>query len=160
MSFDALSSELERRTNNSGLVFDADGVAVIAKYRDELAAYRARRRWVDVLHRYFLLEKARDYELSILAVAENNYFVLNCFFISACGRYAFWRLVNEQAPEAEHQLAQTCLGNQLGSVDSAAEEVFLDRSVPWVLGSHDQTMPRRTRKMTDKLFVFLQGILR
>ncbi|MCB0360906.1 MAG: hypothetical protein KDD44_14760, partial [Bdellovibrionales bacterium] len=30
-----------------------------------------------------------------------------CFFISACGRYAFWRLINDQAPEAEDKLRAT-----------------------------------------------------
>ena len=41
--------------------------------------------------------------------SESKYFVLNCYFTSACGRYAFWRLINNQAPEAESKLSE--LGN-------------------------------------------------
>lgn len=96
--------DLSQRVTD-GLLFDAEGITLISRFSDELSAYRARRQWVDILGSYFLLEKGRDFEMSVLANPESEYFVLNCFFTSACGRYAFWRLINEQAPEAESKLS-------------------------------------------------------
>ncbi|HQH27859.1 MAG TPA: hypothetical protein PLP17_10730 [Oligoflexia bacterium] len=87
-----------------GLVFDADGITLLGKYTDELAAHRAKKRWVDVLGSYFLLERDRDYDLWVNGSLDDRCFVLSCSFVSACGRYAFWRLVNRQAPEAEDKL--------------------------------------------------------
>jgi len=103
LDFDSTSTDLSKM--KSGLLFDAEGVTLISRCSDELAAYRIRRQWSEVLANYFLLEQERDYEMSILSLPENNYHVLNCFFISACGRYAFWRLINDQAPEAELKLS-------------------------------------------------------
>lgn len=101
LRYDTSRSELAKR---SGLIFDAEGVTLIARCNDELSAYRAKKNWVLVLKSYFLLELERDYELSVLASPEQGYFTVSCFFISACGRYAFWRLINDQAPEAELKL--------------------------------------------------------
>ncbi|MBL7663428.1 hypothetical protein JNK13_11815 [bacterium] len=89
------------------LSFDADGTTLIGRYTDELSAYRAKRKWIEILKKHFLLDQGRDYELSILVNPVNKYFALNCYFTSACGRYAFWRLVNNQAPEAELNLTSS-----------------------------------------------------
>jgi hypothetical protein len=105
MAFDYNPTGAELHSQKSGLLFDADGVTLIARLKDELSAYRMRKTWKEVLAGYFLLEQERDYEMSIVCVPEHDYFVLNCFFISACGRYAFWRLMNDQAPEAELKLS-------------------------------------------------------
>jgi hypothetical protein len=87
-----------------GLIYDAEGVTLIGKYTDELSAHRARREWQSILSSHFLLESDRDYELKTFCELEDNQFLLSCTFMSACGRYAFWRLVNRQAPEAEGKL--------------------------------------------------------
>ena len=87
-----------------GLIYDAEGVPLFGKYQDELSAHRARRDWQAVLGSHFLLENERDYELSVFSSLEEGQFLLSCNFVSACGRYAFWRLVNRQAPEAEQRL--------------------------------------------------------
>lgn len=87
-----------------GLIYDAEAVTLFGKYQDELSAYRARREWQTVLGSHFLLERERDYDLLVFSSLEDNQFVLSCNFVSACGRYAFWRLVNRQAPEAEQKL--------------------------------------------------------
>ena len=105
MSFDirAQLKESDNR-NKPGLVFDADTITLIGKFSDELAAYRARRKWREVLTTYFLLEHDRDYEMQIQHQSEASEWTLRCEFQSACGRYAFWRLINRQAPEAELKL--------------------------------------------------------
>ncbi len=164
MSLDAQISTVVKRNGPNGLIFDADGVTLIGKYGDELSAYRARRRWVDILHRYFLLEKKRDYELSVLSCPENDYFALNCFFISACGRYAFWRLINDQSPEAETQLAENSELDEEQMNYCAElpfeEADFIDQ-LPWILDAGEtKHSQRRTRKVTERLIGFLQGILR
>ena len=87
-----------------GLIYDAEGVTLFGKYSDELSAHRAKREWQEVLGSHFLLENERDYELGAFCSLEENQFLLSCNFVSACGRYAFWRLVNRQAPEAEQRL--------------------------------------------------------
>lgn len=87
-----------------GLVYDAEGVTLFGKYTDQLSTYRAKREWQTILASHFLLEPDRDYELRTHCSIDEDQFVLSCSFVSACGRYAFWRLVNRQAPEAEQKL--------------------------------------------------------
>ena len=127
--------DLSHRVSD-GLLFDAEGITLISRFTDELSAYRARRQWVDILGSYFLLEKARDFEMSVLCNPENDYFVLNCFFTSACGRYAFWRLINEQAPEAESKLSEfSGSTRRAGSYFSSLFGTFGDsKPAPAVLG--------------------------
>ncbi len=87
-----------------GLIFDADGVCLFGKHQDEMSAWRSKRRWVEVLHDYFLLELERDYDIEVISDLHTMTFAVSCTFSSACGRYAFWRLINHQAPEAEKKL--------------------------------------------------------
>lgn len=98
------SSHLARGSQTRGLIFDAESNAIIGKFSDELAAYRARRNWIGILAEDFLLEKQRDYEMSVIAASQGTFYLLACSFTSACGRYAFWRLVNRQAQESERRL--------------------------------------------------------
>jgi len=88
----------------NGLIFDADGVNLFGKYQDEMSAWRGKKEWIEVLHDYFLLEPQRDYEINVISNLNNLTFCLKCNFTSACGRYAFWRLINHQAAEAEKKL--------------------------------------------------------
>lgn len=88
----------------SSLIYDTDSIALIGQYKDELSAYRARRKWTETLSNYFLLENEKDFSLKIVPSQTSSYFLLECLFSSACGRYAFWRLINYQAPEAEDEL--------------------------------------------------------
>lgn len=109
MALGASFSDLTVTKGEQGLIFDAEGVTLVGRFGDELSAYRARKQWRDVLKTYFLLEEQRDYEMSVMSSPENRYNLLSCFFTSACGRYAFWRLINDQAPEAEEKLSQANL---------------------------------------------------
>ncbi len=104
MALESRTTNLDLSKFKPGLIFDADGIMLLGKYSDELAAHRAKKQWIEVLHSYFLLDRERDYNLWVSGSLVNQYFVLNCSFISACGRYAFWRLVNRQAPDAENKL--------------------------------------------------------
>ena len=87
-----------------GLIYDAEEVTLAAKYCDEMAAHRSKKYWVEILDAYFLLEPERDFKLMISSNSASADHMVNCVFTSACGRYAFWRLVNQQAPEAEKKL--------------------------------------------------------
>jgi len=100
----ATTSSIDLSRAKPGLIYDAEGVTLFGKYQDELSAYRARREWQTIFSGHFLLENERDYEMSVFSSLEDNQFILAACFTSACGRYAFWRLVNRQAPEAEQKL--------------------------------------------------------
>lgn len=86
------------------LEFDALGVILRGVYGDELSAFRAKRAWIRALDQNFLLDEGHDYEMKTRPNLEDRKFVLNCSFVSACGRYAFWRLINDQAPEVQYLL--------------------------------------------------------
>ncbi len=97
------SIELTREIAFPGDVrFDPEQVILQGVYRDQLSAYRARKIWVETLSSNFLLEAGHDYEVCVESKVSEGVFFLNCNFTSACGRYAFWRLTNEQAPEAQY----------------------------------------------------------
>ncbi len=104
MSVESNNDVLQYTKYKEGLIYDAESVILAGKYSDEMSAHRAKKTWIDVLGSYFLLESERDYELWVTTDITKEYFVVHCCFISACGRYAFWRLVNQQAPEAESKL--------------------------------------------------------
>ncbi len=84
--------------------FDAELIMLEGRYSDELCAHRARRGWTKIFMSSFLLEKEHDFELSVVACQEDECYALRCTFVSACGRYAFWRLTHGQAIEAQYQL--------------------------------------------------------
>jgi len=91
--------------------FDPDRVILQGQYRDQLSAYRAKKNWVETLTANFLLEEGHDYELSVDSRVADGLFILHCGFTSACGRYAFWRLTNEQAPEAQYLIETAHIPN-------------------------------------------------
>lgn len=123
------------------LTYDADNVTLVGRYVDELTAYRFRREWVDILAGYFLLERERDYDIAI-DCEENSkketVFLLKATFNSACGRYAFWRLINRQAPDAEQ-----LLGGRSGKTTDTNDSIFNtflskneDLDYPWFMDDH------------------------
>jgi hypothetical protein len=95
--------ELNKEVFPTGDVrFDAERISLQGVYGDQLSAYRAKRGWVDALERCFLLEADHDYTLEARSDFGELRFSLACTFHTACARYAFWRLTNEQAPEAQY----------------------------------------------------------
>ena len=85
-----------------GLHFDSERVSLKGVYIDQISAYRAKRGWLEALERCFLLEKGQDFQLNVCSNYEKGEFSIECLFDSACGRYAFWRLTHDQAPEAQY----------------------------------------------------------
>lgn len=84
-----------------GLWYDPDRLMLEGVYNDEVTAYRARKRWVSALERNFLLEESLDFNLRVNNARYSSYFKVRCDFLTACGRYAFWRLTHHQAPEVQ-----------------------------------------------------------
>jgi hypothetical protein len=87
---------------NTCVCFDPENVRLEGFYGDQISAYRARRMWVEALERCFLLDLGHDFEVTVHSDLPNSRFKLRCEFVTACARYAFWRLTNQQAPEAQY----------------------------------------------------------
>ncbi|RMG41448.1 MAG: hypothetical protein D6719_08500 [Candidatus Dadabacteria bacterium] len=85
-----------------GVCFDPDNVVLEGVYRDQLSAYRAKRTWIQTFESTFLLDPEYDFEIYVVSDSLRSIFILRCQFITACARYAFWRLTNGQAPEAQY----------------------------------------------------------
>lgn len=97
--------ELTREITFPGdISFDLETVTLHGSYADQLSAYRARKIWVSTLENCFLLEQGQDFVVSIRSNLTDGNFGIICSFISACARYAFWRLTNNQAPEAQYMI--------------------------------------------------------
>ena len=147
----ALDINSLRFDSKPALVFDAEAVTLTGHYLDELGAYRARREWMDILNSFFLLEKDRDYEMEVVYSESDDLYFLDCVFVSACGRYAFWRLINNQAPEAENRLGSLSASSDTASFLSNLfrSPVGNKKSDPWVISApnSDET-PSRERKPT------------
>lgn len=94
-----------------GVYFNADAVTLQGSYKDELSAFRARRGWIEALEANFLLEEKHDFSCRISGVSEQEAYLLTCNFTSACARYAFWRLTNGQAPEAQYLIETSHIPN-------------------------------------------------
>ena len=90
--------ELDQR----GVCFDPDNISLYGTYTDELSAYRARKLWAETLEANFLLEESHDFTVTVSSSLQAGRFRVSCSFLTACARYAFWRLTNNQAPEAQY----------------------------------------------------------
>lgn len=103
-------SEVEAPQNLSipspqgGVWFDPERIVLEGNYSDQITAYRAKRRWARAFESNFLLETSHDFKLSVVQQEEGEEFRLKCEFLTACGRYAFWRLTHNQAPEVQFLL--------------------------------------------------------
>lgn len=106
MNFDLASEHLvelaEEFDSPVEVLFDSEKVTLEGVYTDEISAYRAKRIWTDVFETNFLLDSGDDFAFSTEKEPSDHKFMLICNFRSACGRYAFWRLVNNQAPECQY----------------------------------------------------------
>ncbi len=153
------------KTQN-GLVYDADAALLIGTYSNELAAYRARKVWAEVLTSYFLLDNERDYEIWVTPVEDDtDYFLLSCVFNSACGRYAFWRVINEQSPEAEQKLSLDHEHNKrlskswFSSRNKSCQKVASssEETVPWVMNSsEEEDVDAQAKSFIEYLVGFLK----
>lgn len=95
--------ELTREIGFPGdVTFDPEQVTLQGTYGDQLSLYRARRAWKETFESCFLLDPGHDFEIRVSSSVAEGRFTLVCSFLTACGRYAFWRLTSEQAPEAQY----------------------------------------------------------
>ena len=87
-----------------GVKFDPDRVTLEGYYADELSPFRAKRIWTEILETNFLLDSGHDFSMHVeqKSDSDQNAYVLVCKFLTACARYAFWRITNNQAPEAQY----------------------------------------------------------
>ena len=67
-------------------------------YSNEIRRQYAKRSWEKELGSNFLLDRGHDYEL--VKYEGCGYYKLLCDFKTACGRYAYWRLTNDKAPDS------------------------------------------------------------
>jgi len=94
--------ELSRRIGlDSPVRFDPETSALAGVYTDELAVHRAKRGWCQVLESHFVLERGQDFTLEIVEDPNTRRYLMRCEFVSACGKSAFWRITNHQAPETQ-----------------------------------------------------------
>lgn len=85
-----------------GVSYDPEHITLEGIYTDQLSAYRAKKVWQETLETNFLLESEHDFALKVCSRSIEHRFILRCEFLTACARYAFWRLTNNQAPEAQY----------------------------------------------------------
>lgn len=117
-----------------GVTYDTHTATLVGNFHDEMAAYRTRRTWAKILQEHFLLELGRDYEVSIRIDSVNGRSIVECCFTSACGRYAFWRLLNKQAPEAAEELLKVAKVKKAKRKDSASQPQH-----PWILQGYEES---------------------
>jgi hypothetical protein len=110
-----------------GLWYDPERLVIEGVYQDEVTAYRARRRWIEALEKNFLLEESLDFSLKVRRSRGGKNFRVRCDFLTACGRYAFWRLTHHQAPEVQFLLETAHLPHSIPSF-SPVEDEFEEES--------------------------------
>jgi len=135
--------------SNNTMTYNTDNISIISQFADEMSVYRCRRTWTEILGNHFLLEKDRDFKMDILI--SESLFQLTCEFNSACGRYAFWRLINHQAPEAERKL----ISSGYPESEFCSEELSEDQLVSPLIMSGGVTEPIRRRKSIPKKLIEL-----
>lgn len=143
-----------------GVSFDSDNITLHGAYEDELSAYRARRVWQEVLEETFLLEGEHDFVSLVSPSEESHAYILTCRFTSACARYAFWRITNNQAPEAQY-IIETA---HIPQCDSRAQELILAPDLRPAREDRMETMePRgegRFKHSINDLFALLRRKIR
>lgn len=106
-----------------GLTYNADRLCIEGNYSDELSQHRARKTWCTILETDFLLIPEADFQFTMEKDLEQNQFQIACAFKSACGRYAFWRLINEQVPEVQFLLETAHLSHRFKDYTSIIEQM-------------------------------------
>lgn len=126
--------------------FDSETAALEGAYPDELSAHRARKVWVDILESNFLLEKNHDFQLKVDGSASDGAFALRCDFLTACGRYAFWRLTNDQAPEAQYGIETAHIPNAESMYDAIMTAPDMQRQPQLYVSEIERELSRGREK--------------
>jgi hypothetical protein len=139
--------------------FDLERLSIRGVYGDQLSAYRAKRIWAEAFQDQFLLDNEHDFRLFVVSNVEQHSFMLSCEFLSACGRYAFWRLTHNQAPDVQYvvetgHLPHCSVKLALGGSDSTE----FDPYVPTIQG--DTYFPIRPRSTLGTLASVFRSMFR
>lgn len=99
-------------TNNSRaveqsprLTFSQNEMSLSMQFVDEISAYRARRKWIELLKVQLLVDHEEDFQISIKKESDSIW-NMHCEFTSSCGRYAFWRIMNKKDSKITNELLQ------------------------------------------------------
>ena len=99
-----ISNQTLAQISANGICYDPENIVIYGWYPDELSAFRAKKVWRLTLEENFLLEEEHDFTQKVLTNGELLRYGVECSFKTACARYAFWRITNNQAPEAQYML--------------------------------------------------------
>jgi len=132
--------------------FCLDTTSLTGFYSDELACYRARRVWKTVFERTFLLKSECDFIMETESSEEGQPFSLRCFFNSPSGRYALWRLANDQAPESQYTIETAHVPDSEAMHEQliSAPDLVAAGSSPTILHAPDETT-RLIKNICDKI---------
>ena len=109
MQNSSIFSGFSQRKN---FILNTNEMSLSAIFSDEFSAYRARRDWSKILNSDFLLDQKEDFMFAVESAKKGVYsWQLICQFKSSCGRYVFWRLLNDQAPIAREKLTAAICTN-------------------------------------------------
>ncbi len=126
-------------SSEKGIWFDPERIMLEGSYTDQVTAYRARRRWIKTFETNFLLEGQHDFKVQVTQDSGSETFRLRCDFLTACGRYAFWRLTHNQAPEVQHLLETAHLpATPVMPHFSSVERDFFNDLEPCVLSGEER----------------------
>jgi hypothetical protein len=149
-----------------GLWYDPERLVVEGVYQDEVTAYRARRRWIEALGKNFLLEEGLDFSLKVRRSRGGRSFRVRCDFLTACGRYAFWRLTHHQAPEVQFLLETAHLPHTVPSFSQVEDDFELESfsSPPQVCDDrgelHQDHNDESLRAVIQRVVSRLQGLVK
>ena len=101
-----LHSKFYSNNKATSLIMDADKMTICIPTCDQISAYRSKRNWEKILSYDFLLENPEDFQIKVELREKTDSWYVTCEFVSSCGRYVFWRLLNGQAAEAKQKLCE------------------------------------------------------
>lgn len=140
--------------------FDSETATLEGAYPDELSAHRARKVWIDTLESNFLLEKNHDFKIRVEGTVEDSAFALRCDFLTACGRYAFWRLTNDQAPEAQYIIETAHIPNAESMYDAFLGAPDLQQQTQFYVSEIERELGRNRKAPAHSLVKWVKGFFR
>lgn len=109
--FNVILKENEKVIPYGSISYAQETFEIVGEYKDEVSLYRAKKFWKMAFADIFLLENNHDFKFKIKKDRTSSKFTLTCEFITACGRYAFWRINNNQNPEVKCVIETSHLPN-------------------------------------------------
>ena len=128
-----------------GVSFDLERLRLEGYYSDQLSAYRAKKLWIAAFEKSFLLDFSHDFDIEVHSDLQALTFHLRCDFLTACGRYAFWRLTHNQAPDVQEIVETAHLAK---FIEPGAEES--SACVPMVFDQNHSLSETETLKFQVK----------